>query len=130
MGAVAGFVAGYFEARARRDAMRAEHNDADDPRFAVAVERVDGEVRIDVRDNGPGVGDVPDQVEGGDLASSRRSRALRRRRRGDHQRAPRVGVHRTAATSVPRVVVRCLALGGRPASVALFDGRFEFELLA
>ncbi|WP_353633421.1 ATP-binding protein [Halobacterium sp. NMX12-1] len=33
----------------------AEHNDADDPRVTVAVERADETVRFEVRDNGPGV---------------------------------------------------------------------------
>lgn len=46
----------------------AEHNDADDLRVVVGVERVDDDVRIEVRDNGPGVGDVLDQVEDGGRA--------------------------------------------------------------
>jgi len=37
----------------------AEHNDADDPRVAVAVDPREDAVRLEVRDNGPG---VPDDV--------------------------------------------------------------------
>ncbi|MFB6269778.1 MAG: ATP-binding protein [Halobacterium sp.] len=51
----------------------AEHNDADDPRVTVRVERVGDVVRLEVRDNGPGVPPsvLEDVEEGGlDLAAT------------------------------------------------------------
>jgi len=81
-GAIAGLVAGYYNARVRADSRRArnvsgvlgfvnglrsvvdnllenaaEHNDADDPRVAVTVETGADTVRLLVSDNGPGIPD-------------------------------------------------------------------------
>ena len=53
------------------------HNDAPDPRVAVTVERTDGEMAIEIRDNGPGIPDIERRsIESGIETSMEHSQGL------------------------------------------------------